>query len=264
MRATRRIDGVSLSTSDMKAVSSCARRRSTSSRSAPDARGACTREAYRRGTELAGPDGAVGFVVAPHRAVLHLSARAGVPRVDDLAAADVDRDVRAEVFVVDDVAGLHRAQGNLREARVLRGRRVRKRNAGLCPCPHREAGAVEGRRPGGAEHIRRADYRLCGGGGGRSCARRGRGIEGSAAGVAAGAGRWRGRLTIGRRLRRRGCGGCGERLLLLLVPGVVVRLGRGGVLAGPAPGGFRGPPALLGLVPPLLGGGGPPGLFPPF
>src|SRR3954464_9518064 len=52
------------------------------------------------------------------------------------------------------------------------------------------------------------------------------GLGGGGAGVGAGAGGWRGRLTIGRRLRRRGCGGCGERLLLLLVPGVVVRLGR--------------------------------------
>ena len=62
--------------------------------------------------------------------------RSAVEGVDHLPAAHVDAHVVGRAAVEDEVARLELADGDVHGRRVLAGRGVGKRNAGLGPCPH--------------------------------------------------------------------------------------------------------------------------------
>src|SRR5712691_3504579 len=78
----------------------------------------------------------------PAREAGDLDHVAGVWRVDELAAADVDPDV-ARAGEEDQVARLELAHRHRHAHAVLDVRAVRERDADLCEDVHHEAGAVE-------------------------------------------------------------------------------------------------------------------------
>ena len=81
----------------------------------------------------------------------------GVRRVHDHAVADVHADVADRAVVEHQVAGLQLGLRDRGAGAHLRARRVRQADAGLRPGRHREAGAVEGARAGGAVDVGVAD-----------------------------------------------------------------------------------------------------------
>src|SRR5205085_8572733 len=84
---------------------------------------------------------------------------AGVRRVDEAVAADVDADM-AEPVEEDEVAGLEIAPRDRGTHPVLRVRAVRQRDADLREGVHHEAGTVEARRGRPAPPVRNAEVAL--------------------------------------------------------------------------------------------------------
>src|SRR4051794_7669341 len=88
-----------------------------------------------------------------------LNADAWVLRVHDLAVADVHAHEADRAVVEHQVTGLQLGLRHGWAGAHLRAGGVREADAGLLPGPHRQTGAVEGTRAGGAEDVGLADLR---------------------------------------------------------------------------------------------------------